>query len=88
MKSAFELALDRSGGTIRELSDEQKGKIAEIDGRMKAKLAEAEIAKNKRYAEAAGDIMRQEEILKDYAVEVASVTSHSEQEKEKVREEK
>ena len=88
MKSAFELALGKYGGPIRELSDAHKAEIAEIDSRMKAKLAEAEMAKNRHLAEAAGDVMRREEILKDYAVEIASITSEFEREKDEVRERK
>ena len=87
MKSAFDLAMERFGGPIKELSDEQKAEIAEIDSRQKAKLAEAEIDKEKRLKEALGDSVQTEQVLKDYAVEVASVNSRFEREKEKVREE-
>ena len=88
MKSAFELALERSGGgKLKEFSEDQKARLAEIEKRKKSKLAEAEMAKDKKYAEAVGDIMLQEQILKDYAVEVASINSRFENEKEKIREE-
>ena len=86
MKSSFELAMERFGGPLKELSEQQKKEIAEIDSRMKAKLAEAEITKNKRLSEALGDIMQTEQILKDYAVEVASINSKFDIKKEKVRE--
>ena len=86
MKSSFELAMERFGGPLKELSEDQKSEIAEIDSRMKAKLAEAEIAKNKKLAEALGDIMQTEQVLKDYAVEVASINSQFEQKKDQVRE--
>ena len=86
MKSSFELAMERFGGPLKELSEDQKKEIAEIDSRMKAKLAEAEIAKNKKLAEALGDIMQTEQVLKDYAVEVASINSQFEQKKDQVRE--
>ena len=86
MKSSFELAMERFGGPLKELSEDQKSEIAEIDSRMKAKLAEAEIAKNKKLEEAIGDIMQTEQVLKDYAVEVASINSQFEQKKNQVRE--
>jgi len=87
MKSAFDLALERLGGPIKELTEEQKEKLAEIDSRYKAKLAEAEIAKEKRFKDVFGDSMETEQVLKDYAVEVASINSKFEREKDKVREE-
>ena len=85
MKSAYELAMERLGGGIQELSDEQKSKIADIESKAKAKIAEAEIAKDKRLAEAYGDSMQSEQVLKDYAVEIASINSQCEAEKEKIR---
>lgn len=87
MKSAFDLAMERFGGPLKELTEEQKEKIAEIEKRLKAKLAEAEIAKEKRLKEVLGDNEQTEQVLKDYAVEVASINSKFDNEKEKVREE-
>jgi len=87
MKSAFDLAMERFGGPIKELTEEKKKKIAEIEKRLKSKLAEAEIAKEKKLKQFSGDITHEEQILKDYAVEVASLNSKFEKEKDKVREE-
>ena len=39
MKSSFELAMERLGGSTKKLSDDQKIKIAEIDSKYKAKIA-------------------------------------------------
>jgi hypothetical protein len=85
MKSAFDLAMERLGGPVKKLTEQQKGEIAEIDNKLKAKLAEAEIAKDKRLSEAIGDSVQSEQVLNDYAVEVASVNSKFEREKDKVR---
>ena len=40
MKSAYELAMERMGGSDQSLSDEQKKAISEIDAKYKAKIAE------------------------------------------------
>ena len=45
MKSAFELALERTGGKLREISEEKKQKLAEIDKLYQSKLAEAQLSK-------------------------------------------
>ena len=48
MKTAYERALERSGGALNELSDEKKKEIAELDVICRSKIAEAEItAENK-----------------------------------------
>ena len=43
MKSAYELAMERMGGSDQSLSDEQKKAISEIDVKYKAKIAEKKI---------------------------------------------
>ena len=43
MKSAYELAMERMGGSDQSLSDEQKKAISEIDAKYKAKIAEKKI---------------------------------------------
>ena len=85
MKSAFDLAMERLGGPAKKLTGQQKGEIAEIDSKLKAKLAEAEISKDKRLSEVIGDSVQSEQVLNDYAVEVASANSKFEREKDKVR---
>lgn len=85
MKSAFDLAMERLGGPVKKLTEQQKGEIAEIDNKLKAKLAEAEISKDKRLSEVIGDSVQSEQVLNDYSVEVASANSKFEREKDKVR---
>ena len=43
MKTAFELALERVGGALKELSPEKKKLISEIDSRYNAKIAEVKL---------------------------------------------
>jgi len=85
MKSAYDLAMEKFGGPLKELTPDQKAEISEIENRLKAKLAEAEMAKDRKLKEVAGDSMQSEQVLKDYAVEVASLNSKYEREKDKIR---
>lgn len=88
MKSSFDLAMEKLGGPIIDLSKEQKAAIAEIEKKYKAKLAEAKLARDEKTAKVAGDLQALEQINEDYAVEVASINSLREQAKEKVRNQK
>ena len=50
MKSAWELALERSGGALQELSPEKKEKIAELERAAQAKIAAAKITAEHKLA--------------------------------------
>ena len=88
MKSAFDLVLEKSGGALEKLTEKQKNEIAELEQQRKAKVAEAEMAKNERLVKALGDSMQSEQILKDFAVELASINSKYESLKNEIREKK
>ena len=85
MKSAWELALERTGGALRELTPEQKTKIAEIESIYKAKIAGAEIAAQQRLKAAGDDPETTRQIMDDLVVERASYESKMESEKQKIR---
>lgn len=86
MKSAYELALERAGvETAKKLTDKQKEAIAELDKVYKAKKAEADITAQNRIMKAGGDVAAIEQIKQDLAVELASIESKQEKEKEKIR---
>ena len=86
MKSAYELAIERAGvKTAKKLTDEQKQKITEIDSVYKAKRAEAELSGNERLMKAGGDLAEIDQIKIDLSVELASIRSQQEREKEKIR---
>lgn len=85
MKSAYERALERSGGGLTQLDEGKKAKISELDIKYKAKLAEAELALQERLKKAGGDFTKTEEIQKDMQVEVASIKSKWEREKDAAR---
>ena len=86
MKSAYELALERSGvESVASLTAEQKQKISDIDKVYKAKLAEANIAAESKLNKVFGNPEEVNQLKEDLAVELASINSKMEQEKEKVR---
>ena len=84
MKTAWELALERSGGILNELTDEKKEAIAEIDKQCKAKLAEMDLSYTEKLQQTT-DFEQIEQIKKDMAVEKASITSKAKRDKEKIR---
>lgn len=86
MKSAFELALERTGGKLREISEEKKQKLAEIDKLYQSKLAEAQLSADQRLAKES-DPAKAEEIRNGLVTELASIRDRWEREKEKVRSE-
>jgi len=84
MKSAFELALERSGGVLNELSAEKKMKIAQIDSICKAKIAEAEISAEQKIKKT-DDSDRIQEIKEGLRNEIASLLDRAEYDKKKIR---
>lgn len=84
MKSAFELAMERLGGKIEELSDEKKNAIAEVTKKYNAKIAEAKLAHEQRLAkeQEPEKIRELEECL---VTEIASLKDRCEREKEAIR---
>ena len=82
MKSAYELAMERLGGPVIQLSEEQKAAIAEVDKRRKAKIAEAELARDRRIAAKPEDA---HQIQQEFRIETASIEERAERDKEKIR---
>lgn len=84
MKSAFELALERTGGALGEMSEEQKEAINEIEIKCKAKLAEIDITYSDKRAKATDPAVL-EQLDDDMMVERASALSKAEKAKAAVR---
>ena len=84
MKSAFELALERTGGKLTELSEEKKNKISEIDRFYKSKIAGAELSAQQRI-EREQDLAKIEEIKEALVTELASFRDKCEREKNAAR---
>ena len=85
MKSSYDLAMERMGGTLRQLTDKQKQQIAELESLYKSKRAQAELSARDRSAKAQ-DVDALDQIRQDLAVELASIESKLQREKDKVRE--
>ncbi len=86
MKSAYELALERNGvEEVKKLTAEQKEKIFEAEKIYKTKKAEANISAESKLNKAGGNLEEIEQIKNDLIVELASVESKFENEKDMIR---
>lgn len=86
MKSAFELALERSGGKLSDISKEKKDRLAEIDRKYKSKIAEAELSAQDKLKKVS-DPAKAEEINEGLITEIASLKDRCERDKNAVRNE-
>jgi hypothetical protein len=88
MKSSYELAMERMGGSSSTLSDDQKKIIAEIDSKYKAKIAERKIFLEKSVSDALQKDLHEEvdTLRKQVAEEIISLENKAENEKEKIHE--
>ena len=84
MKSAYELALERSGGILNAVPEEIKEKLAEIEQIRKAKVAEAELSAQQRIARES-DPEKDAEVKEALVTEIAAINDKYEREKEKIR---
>ena len=83
MKSAYERALERSGGALNELSPEKKKEIAELDMICRSKIAEAEITADNRMKNM--DPEKLDEFREALANEIRSIRDRYEAKKQAVR---
>ncbi len=84
MKSAYELALERSGGILNAVPEGIKEKLAEIEQIRKAKVAEAELSAQQRIARES-DPEKAAEVKEALVTEIAAINDKYEREKDKVR---
>ena len=84
MKSAYELALERTGGKLNELPREKKEKIAEIDRIYKSRIAAAELSAQQKLAKE-NDPVKAGEIRDGLVTEIASLRDQCDREKSAVR---
>ena len=87
MKSAYELAMERLGGEIREYTDEQKGRLAEIDRKYDAKIAQVKLDAENQLRAAGVDSAKQDDVRSRSAGEIASLNGKREAEKDRARSE-
>ena len=87
MKSAYELAMERLGGEIREYTDEQKGRLAEVDRKYDAKIAQVKLDAENQVRAAGGESEKRDEVRARSAREIASLGGKREAEKDRLRSE-
>ena len=88
LKSAWELAMSRTGGEddlVRNLSDAQKKGISEIDQAAKTKIAEIEIMTTARLSKAGTDEEAAGRITAEKIADIEKIQKQSERDKEKIR---
>ena len=85
MKSAFELAMERLGGDVRQYSPEQKEELTEVDRLYESKIVQAKFAAEDRRRKAAGDPKALQQINEDLALEIRSLESKRDRRKEEMR---
>ncbi|HBC86225.1 MAG TPA: hypothetical protein DCZ94_04650 [Lentisphaeria bacterium] len=82
MKSSFELAMERLGGPMKKLTDEQKKAIAGIESKYKSRIAQLQLSIDEAIRKTPDD---EEKIRKQIASEISSLQEKCEAEKGKVR---
>ena len=85
MKSAFELAMERFGGRLKQYSDEQKAQLAEVDSSYESQIVQARFAAQARLEKASGDFEETRKIQEELADEIRSLEARRERKKEELR---
>ncbi len=85
MKSAFELAMERFGGPLKQYSDEQKAQLAEVDSSYESQIVQARFAAQTRLEKAEGDLEETRKIQEELADEIGSLEARRERKKEELR---
>jgi len=85
MKSAFELAMERFGGPLKQYSDEQKAQLAEIDSNYESQIVQARFAAQARLEKASADLEETRKIQEELADEIRSLEARRERKKEELR---
>ncbi len=85
MKSAFELAMERFGGPLKQYSDEQKAQLAEVDSSYESQIVQARFAAQARLEKAEGDLEETRKIQEELADEIRSLEARRERKKEELR---
>jgi hypothetical protein len=85
MKSAYELAMQRLGGTARQYTAEQKEQLADLDRLYDSKIVQAKFGAQARRSGASADAAKLKMIDEDLAVEIRSLEARRERKKEELR---
>ena len=85
MKSAFELAMERFGGPLRNYTPEQKAALADVDSTYESQIVQARFAAQARLEKAEGNPEEQKRIQDDLAMEIRSLEERRDRKKEELR---
>ena len=85
MKSAYELAMQRLGGTARQYTAAQKEQLADLDRLYDSKIVQAKFEAQARRSGAGTDAAKVKLIDDDLAVEIRSLDARRERKKEELR---
>lgn len=85
MKSAWELALERSGGAVRQYTAEQKEQLAEVDRTFAARIAQARFDAQARKERAGQEPEIHRQIEADMINEISSLEERCERKKRELR---
>ena len=85
MKSAFELAMERFGGPLKNYTPEQKAALADVDSNYESQIVQARFAAQARLEKAEGNPEEQKRIQDDLAVEIHSLEERRDRKKEELR---
>ena len=85
MKSAFELAMERFGGPVQQITTEQKEQLAEIERLYEAKIAQARFDAQTRIEGSQNDPETITQVQADLAVEIRSLETRRDRKKEELR---
>lgn len=85
MKSAYELAMERLGGGVKQYTTQQKEQLADLDRIYDAKIAQAKFDASARQDKAGRDLEKLKQAQDDLAVEIRSLEERRDRKKEELR---
>ena len=85
MKSAYELAMQRLGGTAQQYTAEQKEQLADLDRLYDSKVVQAKFGAQARRTGVGTDAAKLKQIDDDLALEIRSLDAKRERRKEELR---
>jgi hypothetical protein len=85
MKSAYELAMQRLGGTACQYTAEQKEQLADLDRLYESKIVQAKFGAQARRSGVGADAAKLKLIDDDLALEIRSLETKRERRKEELR---
>lgn len=85
MKTAFELAMERFGGPLKQFTEEQKSQLADLDSTYESQIVQAKFAAQARIEKANGDQQQIQQIQDDLVAEIRSLEDRRDHKKEELR---